>query len=636
MCGIAGILRYDEKPVDPDRLDGMLAHLRHRGPDGEGVSTHGPCGLAHARLSVIDLLSGTQPMHVDAGQVGSHDHGPIHLIYNGEIYNHRSLRRMLHKRGHQFTSDHSDSEVLLMGYRQFGEQLPKHLHGMYAFAIYDEQKQELFLCRDRVGKKPLYLWHGENEIVFASLVSAMAAGMPKGQRLEPDPDAMLEFLRLGYPQHRSMIKGVTEVPPGHWMRIDLRGRVACERYWQPPPVSKHSTALGAVDALREVLRESVQRRLESDVELGCFLSGGIDSSVVAAMAQAERKARGEPSLQTFSMAMPDVLYDETPLAQAVVGHLGTRHTVLETHPGDILDDLQRLMRVSGEPTADSSILPTYWLCRAAREHVTVALSGDGGDELMGGYDRYRAMRWLGQYRMLLRWSPHLRPDPTHPKSRKTRIHRLQAASLVGKSPARQYQSLVHLFTDRQIAKLAPGQFNERLSANMAAVPDWPALPDPVQAAMRWDLTHYLSHELLRKIDRASMAVALEVRCPILGTEVCDLAGHLPPRVLMPGGRPKGLLRALASEMLPAKVVNARKRGFAVPIGSWLRDDLYDPVAGMLRGGDLETLGLDPRPARRWLDHHRSGRQDHTHRLFALLQLALWARWLKDPQPHQPA
>ena len=631
MCGIAGIVRFDDQPIATSRLEAMRDHLRHRGPDGEGIATYDRCALVHTRLAIIDLLSGQQPMHVartDSLPQGASNAGPLHLVFNGEIYNHRALRHQLERLGHRFASDHSDTEVLLMGYRQWGLELPKHLHGMFAFAIWDEDARRLVLVRDRAGKKPLYVLRREGELVFASLAATMRAAMPAGERLVMDRQALCSYLRLGYAFGRSMLAGVEELPAAHLMCVDPDGRAALHRYWQPPPISLTSTSLGAVSATREVLSEAVSKRLEADVPLGCFLSGGIDSSLVAAMAQAKLAERGGEALRTFSVAMPDLDYDESPYAQRVAEAIGARHTRLEADPShDIVGDLGRLIAITGEPLADSSILPTHWLSRATREHVAVALSGDGGDELFGGYDRYRALWLLQRLRPLLQWTPAGLLASVEPRSRRARLGRLREASRY-REPARQYLSMIHLFTDEQIASLGVPVEECWSPAADAGVPDWPAEADAASAARRWDLLHYLPYVLLRKVDRASMAVALEVRCPMLDTAVCDLAGHLPTSVLMPRGRRKALLRAVAAELLPADIIRRPKRGFAVPIGRWFRGPLRQTLHDILGDGSLASLGFDQAAVMRVYDEHQREAMDHTHRLFALLDLALWSQWLR--------
>lgn len=624
MCGIAGIVRFDDERIDLDRARRMLAHLRHRGPDDEGISHHPRCTLVHARLSILDAAGGVQPMHLQADDVAgvkTASAGGLHVVFNGEIYNHRALRRTLEERGHTFQSDHSDTEVLLHGLRQWGDELPRHLHGMFAFAIWDDRAQRLFLARDVTGKKPLYLRRSGNEITFASLIGALCADRPG----TADAEAMLTFLRYGYPFERSMIQDVEEVLPAHWVSIHRDGSTRMQRYWQPPAMSRSGTALGAVEALRQVLSAAVETRLQADAPLACFLSGGIDSSIIAAMAQQYLDARGEAPLRTFSVAMPDADYDESSHAQSVAKHIGSRHTVLAAQPGEVMDDLARLMSQIGEPTADSSLLPTHWLCRAVRHHAKVALSGDGGDELFGGYDRYRAIRLLSRWRRLFAAWPIGGAQDLNPRSGRTRLRRLVEAARAGPHPAQQYHRMIHLFTEAQIRELGikmPGD-------ESPAAPAWPTSADAVHAAMRWDLAHYLPYELLRKVDRASMAVALEVRCPLLDRQVVELASHLPTSVLMPGGRPKGLLRALAIDYLPLPIVNRPKRGFAVPVGGWFRTTLRDSLADHLFDGSLDALGLNRAPVRQYFDEHTRGQADYTHRLFALLQLSLWTKWMKS-------
>ncbi len=627
MCGIAGIVRFDDQPIGRRRAEAMLNHMLHRGPDGHGLSEHPRCTLAHARLVIIDKLGGAQPMHCPSTgprtSAQSADHGPLHLVFNGEIYNHRELRAKLSKLGHTFASDHSDTEVLLLGYRAYGNELPKHLRGMFAFAIWDEQQRVLFMARDRTGKKPLYVCRRGNELTFASLPATIAAGLE--EPLAPDPQALLTFLQFGYPFGSSMLKGIDEVQPGHWMTVAADGSTQSERYWRPPPISRTSTSIGAVDSVEQVLDEAVTARLEADVPLGCFLSGGIDSSLIAALAQRSLKAQGAPSLKTFSITHDDADYDESTQARTIAEHIGSDHTELRADPSDLIGDLERLMQTTGEPTADSGILPSYWLCKAARPHIKAALTGDGGDELFGGYDRYRALALLAKHRWWMRAVPRNLFYSTHTRSKRARLRRLLEASALGPRPSKQYAGMVQLFNDSQIQSLAPGI----APGNTAdAINDWPDEPDAVQAAMRWDLAHYLPHELLRKADRSSMAVALELRCPMLATQVVDLAGHLPTSVLMPDGRAKGLLRTLAARHVPRSIIDLPKRGFSIPIGRWFREVHREALSDCLAGSTLDGMGLNRKEVTRYLDEHQRGRADHSHRLFALLQLSLWGRWLQ--------
>ena len=635
MCGFAGLVRFDGTTPSEARLRAMSEHLAHRGPDGQGFTLDGTFGMVHRRLAIIDLLSGQQPMNLapgdDAGW-GTHGStteaagaagccGPLTMVFNGEIYNHRQLRRKLERRGYEFRSDHSDTEALLYGYRAFGDQLPKHLHGMFAFAVYDADQRRLFLCRDRVGKKPLYVRRDPDGrgLAFASLPATLDAGRPDPGSAEVNRSALRTYLALGYTFEETLAPGVRELSPATSLTFNAEGHADETVYWRPPPISKHSTALGAADALEEVLGEAVSARLEADVPLGCFLSGGIDSSLVAALAHKRLMATDRGPLRTFSVAMPDTAYDETVFAQAVADHLGTEHTVLDTHPDTAAEDLEHLMALGGEPTADSSLLPTHWLCRAARQHFRAALSGDGGDELFGGYDRYRGMTLLSRHRWWVRALPAFEGPP---KALRSKFGRLVRAAREGAhGPAAQYRSMIHLFDERQIDDLCPGL---RLPDGAPPLHNFPQWPDRAHAAMRWDLQHYLPHVMLRKIDRASMAVALEVRSPLLDTAVCDLAGHLPTSVLMAGGQPKGLLRQVAARHLPDAIVKRPKAGFAIPLDTWLRTTLKDALYARLTDGRLTALGLRQTPIDRMFDEHQAGTRDHHHRLFALHQLSLWS------------
>ncbi|MFG0250314.1 MAG: asparagine synthetase B family protein, partial [Phycisphaeraceae bacterium JB051] len=315
-------------------------------------------------------------------------------------------------------------------------------------------------------------------------------------------------------------------------------------------------------------------------------------------------------------------------------HVGTDHTQLQASPdNDVFSDLKFLISVYGEPTADSSILPTYWLSKETRKHLRVALSGDGGDELFGGYDRYRAMRLLQKHRWWLKHVPADMLNSTNPKSKVSRVKRLIDAAKQEDAPT-QYKSMMHLFNEEQIKAL--GIKNHDAAQPYLAMPQWPEGVDPVHAAMRWDLMHYLPMEVLRKVDRASMAVGLEVRCPLLDSRVCELATHLPPALVMPSGQPKGLLRQIAAQVLPREIVKRRKQGFALPIGHWFKTQLREPAESLFNSGTLGTLGLDETYAQRLLAEHVNDHADNTHRLFALLELTIWKQWVDHPTPPPPA
>ncbi len=621
MCGIAGIVRFDDAPINLSRAQAMLQPLRLRGPDDQAIEQFDRCHLAHARLSIIDPTGGGQPMS-EATMPGTE---PISVVFNGMIYNHGPLRKELESLGHRFTSDHSDTEVLLHGYRQWGTDLPGRLDGFFAFAIWHQGEHRLFLCRDRFGKKPLFIRQTSAELTFASLVAAVLAGGGDNE-IQINPGVLLTYLQLGYSFDHSLVEGVEQLPAGHWMTVDATGRRCVKSYALRPDRSDPGSQPVSRDELSQALKRAVRNRLEADVPLGCFLSGGIDSSLVAALAQHELSALGAPPLQTFSVAMPQLDYDESLYAQQVVGHIGSRHTQLLCEPvGSVMADLDRLVRHTGQPTADSSVLPTYWLSCAARQHVKVALTGDGGDEIFAGYDRYRAMRLLQRHGWWLGIIPpgFVRPNTSKPRHVGTRLRRLLNAARFS-SPSQQYRSIMQLFSDEQI--LAMGL---ALPNATQAMPNWTSDADPVTAALDWDRRHYLCHDLLRKTDRASMAIALELRCPLLDGELVDLAARCGPQGLMVAGRTKGLLRQIAGQWLPRAVTDRPKQGFALPVGLWFRRQLKDQLADHLFDHCLEDMGLQRRYIEKIFNEHARSREDHTHRLFALLSLSIWGRWFNE-------
>lgn len=643
MSGFAGILRFDGETPEPQRLEAMLNQVRHRGSDGQGV-THPPgCGLAHARLSIIDPLAGDQPMRLagvdrepsaDASAASTRGTaGAVHCVFNGEIYNHRELRHKLEKRGHRFRSHHSDTEVLLLGYRQWGTRLPKHLHGMFAFAVWDEAERTLMLVRDRLGKKPLYFSHSRDELLFGSLAATVAAGFPGDRSPRLRNDALLNYLRLGFAESQTLIDGIEVLPPASVMTVTGTGRTEVQTYWRPPPVSKSSTSMGAATGLEEVLTEAVGCRLEADVPLAAVLSGGMDSALVAAIAQKLQRARGGDRLHTLSVDIPAIGYHANDAATRASKHIGSTHQTLTAGPRQphaAMDDLYRLLTLSGEPQADPAALPAYWMFLAASEHARAVLSGVGGEEVFGGWPRYRMMRQINRYRWWLARMPTLFPRAA-PDTRRWRIKRRIEAAHAGLLPGQHYHQLVHVFTDRQIAELAPGVFPTLEEFGSYAAADWPPIPDPAQAAMRWDLHHVVPYRLLHRVDRSSMAVPIEARLPLLDTSVLDLAAHLPRRVLMPAGKPKGLLIEVARGHLPAALAQARPPTFRLPVAKWFRHALRHPLRDHLRDGRLASLGLQQSEIDRYFDEHQRGSAAHTERLLALLSLSLFARYLESLQ-----
>ncbi len=644
MCGLAGIVRYAAPGDDPGPPDARLPDewleildeaIRPRGPDDAGRfrdrvelsnGVVADVALVHRRLAIIDPQDGAQPMSVG----GSNYRGRIAVVFNGVIYNHEELRKDLKSARHRFTTDHSDTEVLLHGYRELGANLPESLDGMYAFAIWDARKGEVLLARDPAGEKPLYactLPDGSGQAFSSS-----AAGL----------DRLLELVRGGKPRvvnavewvargagGDTPIEGVHELPPAQRLRIapgsgaggalvSLKPR----RHWSAPARAAGNRRSPAhpltVESLDGMLAESVRSRMISDAPLGCFLSGGVDSSLVAFYAQRVMQERGR-YLETFCVKMPDPRYDESMHAKHVATALGCKHRTLEvkSRPSD---DLVRLIEFLGLPLGDSSLLATYWVSKAASKKVKVALSGDGADELFCGYERYVAGQVLDRYGWLLRLLPSSVLSAKDPKSRRSKLRRLAAAARAGG-----YHDLVQVFPAKALRRLLKGH------AGAAYLHQLGRTSDPA----RDDFLRYLPDDLLRKVDTASMFCGLEVRSPFLARRVVEAALAQPYRVLMPGGERKGLLRALARRHLPQSVVDRPKMGFAIPVGDWFRADfggMGELLMDRLNSAD-PWPGLDVairrRRVMRLLAQHMSGSHDHSQRLYNLLVLSIWAQQRRD-------
>ncbi|HRK30220.1 MAG TPA: asparagine synthase-related protein [Tepidisphaeraceae bacterium] len=661
MCGLAGIITWDDRyRIDHAQLESLSADLSHRGPDGQGlylnhdqeVAKFRPqCGLVHRRMAVIDLDERSlQPF--DDGRNGKW------MVFNGEIYNYRELRRELSDiRPNYRWRTESDTEVLLLALDQWGTDALRRVNGMLSLALWDETTQSLLLARDRMGQKPLYFcavdaagnpWTGflthETDdlqveifsnaqcpaaIAFASELSALR----RVPWFVPAVDyyALAEYLRWGYvPGAMTIYRGAWKLAPASWMRLHQRG---CDResYFDP----NHGTATSnlspeqAVSQTRALVQQAVKRQLVSDVPLGCFLSGGVDSSVIAL---AMRQAAGDrQSVHTFSIGFDDARYDETAHAQAVAGHLGTRHTKLVVRP-NAAEDLPRLAGVYGEPFADSSALPTHYLARAAREHVKVALSGDGGDELFGGYDRYRAMKIAERIRALplglgdVVSSRIWQALPgIHPKGRITRLKRLLRTAI--EAPADRYSAYMRFFDERTLQPLlgVTGGIVDTLDSLVTIFTKVGGCRDVVQAALATDRVTYLPDDLLTKVDRASMLHALEVRAPFMDHDLVTFAAGLSTPQLLKGGG-KRLLREAFAAQLPREVFTRRKMGFALPIGEWLRGELRPMVHDLLFAKDsFLSQNMVPAEARKLVDAHEALRFDHSHRIYAMLMLELWWR-----------
>jgi asparagine synthase (glutamine-hydrolysing) len=606
VCGIAGIAGHDI--AEPARVASMLAALQHRGPDDEGVAMFDDASLGVRRLSIIDLARGHQPM--------ANEDTSIFAVQNGELYNFLELREELKRRGHVFTTE-SDTEVLPHAYEEFGDDFLSRLRGMFAVAIWDTRRRRLVLARDRFGKKPLVYAQIGRSIAFASEIQALLK-LPIARDI--DPSAIREYLQLGYIQApRTGFAAIRKVRPGHALVFE-DGAVRGERpYWQLSLAPKLDlTEDEAISEVRRTLEESVRLRMLSDVPLGAFLSGGLDSSsVVAFMA-----ANSETPIKTFSIGFADRSFDELRYARLVAQRFATDHHEFTVEPS-ALEVLPMLVRHLGEPFADSSIVPSYYVARTARQHVTVALNGDGGDEVFGGYDRYRAAQAAGTFaqlprpfRSLIALASRRLPRAAWTPSVVRRARRLGA--VVDLPSDQRYLSFIAYFADTEEI------VGERLA--MTAAPRLDLSGDgegsELERLMLFDVRTNLPGDLLVKMDIATMAVSLEARSPFLDHKLAELVAHLPTRLKFRGLGSKSLLRRAMRGTLPDEVLDRSKMGFGVPVGRWMRGPLRPLLEDTLLASP--DRGLVKRDVvRRLVGEHVAGTADHGYRLWALLMLELW-------------
>ncbi|MBV8780998.1 MAG: asparagine synthase (glutamine-hydrolyzing), partial [Phycisphaerae bacterium] len=612
MCGFAGVIAYDERyRTSRQTLARMSAAIAHRGPDGEGsyfnhdsevTRDHPQCALAFRRLAVLD----PDPRSMQPFTIGAKT-----LVFNGEIYNFRELRKELtHQRPDYSWRTAGDAEVLLLSFDIWGTACLEKLNGMFAFAIWDEANCSLFLARDRMGQKPLYYTANSQRLAFASELAALRC-LPFWNEINSIDDAsLIDYLNAGYVHaDRTIYHHINNLMPSTW----LSG--TSHAYFDR---SKTSDELITATQTRRLVETAVERQLVSDVPLGVFLSGGIDSSIIAAC------ARQHGPVDTFSIGSDDPRYDETIFAEQVANHLETHHHAFHVRP-DAADALPLIAKTFGEPMADSSALPTYYLARETRAHVTVALSGDGGDELFGGYDRYRALQMTERMPVTLRNAlakvGTVLPQ-SHPKSSLSRLRRL--LHQLDRPASERYAGYVELF-DRQMISALLGR--PIPPSSIAELFDQIRLTcglDPVQTAAALDRIEYLPNDLLTKVDRCSMLRALEVRSPFMDHELVSFATGLTTDDLLRGGG-KRMLRDAFADDLPASVFNRRKMGFAVPIGEWFRRELRPMLRDHLFAADsFIRQRFDVRVVQRIVDEHERGRIDHSQRLYALLMLELWA------------
>jgi asparagine synthase (glutamine-hydrolysing) len=629
MCGIAGTARSDGQAADPGLVERMCAALEHRGPDQRGVHAEGPVGLGIQRLRIVDLEGGDQPIY--------NEDKTIAVVLNGEIYNFRELRRRLEAAGHRFRSD-GDTEAIVHLYEEEGPDCVRSLEGMFAFALWDGPRQRLLIARDRVGKKPLFYALRGGALSFASELRALLEDeeVPR----DVDEQALDCYLAYGYvPAPLSAFRAVRKLPPATRMVYE-GGDVALQRYWQLDYSRKHAvTDASELHApLLERLRRATRRRLVADVPLGAFLSGGIDSSaVVAAMAQ-----ETSGPVRTFSIGFDDERFDELAHARQVAEQFGTEHEELRVRP-DAIAIAPRIARHYGEPFADSSAIPSFYLAEMTRRHVTVALNGDGGDESFAGYTRYAANVLAGRIervpaplrRLGGRLAARL-PESAEQQSARNRLRRLGGS--LGLDGAGRYERYVSLFDPEQRAGLYSDQqwaalADSRVAAEAIAEP-WRQASgsDRLDVLLEVDVRTYLPGDLLTKIDIATMAHSLEARSPFLDPELMQFAASIPAPLKLQGMEKKRILRDALRAWLPGSILDRPKQGFSVPLAGWLRGELREYSRELLL--DPASFGATrfrPRAVEALLDGHDAGR-DHSQRIWALMMLELWHSEVAAPRP----
>ncbi len=624
MCGICGLVSLDGATApDPAALAAMNETLVHRGPDSDGSVIDGPAGLAMRRLSIIDLAGGDQPI--------ANEDGRIQVIQNGEIYNYRELRDELRGRGHTF-STHSDTEVLVHLYEERGPAFVEALRGMFALAIWDARHGRLVLARDRFGIKPLYYRVGGGVISFASELKALLR--QPGFSREIDPGALESFLAFNsIPSPLTIFAEARKLPAGHQL-VAEGGEVELARYARPAPVSADEVRAEAEDVLaeelRERLRDSVRAHLVSDVPVGVLLSGGIDSSALTAIAAAESGYR----VSTFSIGFEESSFDELDQARVVAKRYGTDHHELILRP-DAVDLLPRLVEAFDEPFGDSSALPTYLVSQLAADTVKVVLSGEGGDELFGGYYTYVADRLAPR---VGRAAPFLRPLVELLPSSSARVSFDYKAKRFARGahlpPVERHHAWKEIFSpDAQEELLASPPVSDPLDLYRARYAETEGAQE-LARLQDLDLGIYLVDDLLVKTDRASMAHSLEARLPFLDPVVAELALALETRQKVRGFSKKRLLRQAVEPMLPREIIRGRKRGFSIPVAAWLRGDLERFARDVLSPETVERQGyLSPEAVTGVLDAHVSGKDDLSRQIWGLLSFTLWFdRYAREPAP----
>ncbi|MEP7076296.1 MAG: asparagine synthase (glutamine-hydrolyzing) [Acidobacteriota bacterium] len=627
MCGITGFINANGAAADSELLAAMNCAIEHRGPDEDGFYFNENVGLAMRRLAIIDLAGGQQPIH--------NSDKTKWIVFNGEIYNYRELREQLNARGHKFYTN-SDTEAIVHLYDEYGPDCLQHLRGMFAIAIWDETDKSLFLARDRVGKKPLLYSHQANgDLIFGSEFQALLQHPSISREVDPEAiDSYFSYLCIPAPQ--TAFKEIRKLEPGHWM-VWKNGEIKTERYWLPNFSKK--IKISEEDAIEEttrILRESTKLRMISEVPLGAFLSGGVDSStVVALMAQ-----ESDTPVKTFSIGFEEADFSELKYARIVAEHVGAEYNEFIVKP-NALEILPTLVRHYGEPYADSSAIPTYYVARETRKHVTVALNGDGGDESFAGYERHAAMLVAERYQRIPKFvrgaliETPLNAVPTSElkRSRFRDAKRFLKVAKLAKSE--RYFRWTSGFDPEAKREIYTREFSDAVGKQRSSdyVDKWFATANGsglLDATLLNDLMHYLPNDLLVKVDIATMANSLEARSPFLDHKLIEFAASLPESLKMRGFRTKPLLKKVAARLVPTEVIYRRKMGFGVPVGKWFRGEMKQFVRDVLLDKSSLDRGIIRREAiEKYVAEHTAGERDHSYQIWSLLMLELWFREFID-------
>lgn len=627
MCGICGKLIFKDERVDQSLLKAMCDTLTHRGPDDVGYYTSAHIGLGQRRLSIIDLSP-------EAAAPLCNEDGTIWLVCNGEVYNFHELRENLVEKGHTFRTG-TDIEVIIHLYEEYGAECLDKMRGMFAFAVWDESKNILFAARDRLGKKPLCYCRTAGSLVFGSEIKAIT----KDPQVSVSPNlyAIDSYLTYQYvPSPVTAFEGINKLPPGHYLTCTTDGQLNVHQYWAAPLAEKTDMPREEIaERLIDMLSESVRLRMISDVPLGAFLSGGIDSGLVVAL-MAQNSSR---PVKTFSIGFTEDRFNELPFARLVAERYGTEHQEF-TLEQDAAEVLPLLVRQYNEPFADSSALPTYYVSKMTRQHVTVALSGDGGDENFSGYGRYgRVRRWNGFDRIPLPLKKiakglRLGSEKLPYNNRLARVSR-GLAMLEGNLRNR-YLLATSMLKSQEKREIYSADFKRFLAAGPNGTADrpanypWASDMDELDWMMRHDISFYLPDCLMVKTDIASMTNSLEVRCPLLDHHFVEFAASIPADLKRNGTEGKVILKKAAEQLLPSEIRSKRKTGFAIPLAKWLREDLLDTLRGTLADDRAAKRGLFNRGVvLKMMDEHCREVRDWSNRLWALLFLELWFREFID-------